>query len=151
LALYKEMLPEDLNDPSVRLEAVELFGQVAYIYINLGDAGKAAEAYDRRARLLTSLLEEKQGSQDLRRKLAYSHRWRGNALRDLGRTREAREAYDQAAGLQEELLDESPGEAGYQVALANTLLNTADLLSHRDQAEELKALYRRILKLDRSA
>jgi serine/threonine protein kinase/tetratricopeptide (TPR) repeat protein len=151
LAFYKKMLPEDLNDPSIRLEAADLFGKVAYIYVDLGDAGKAVEAYDRQARLLTTLLEEEQDSKDLRRKLAFSHRWRGNALRDLGKTREAREGYDQAAALQEELLDECPEEARYKYALANTLLNTADLLSHRDQAQELKTLYCRILKLNRSA
>ena len=43
--------------------------------------------------------------------------------------REAREAYDQAARLQEGLLRESPDEARYQLALANTLLNMAGLLS----------------------
>jgi tetratricopeptide (TPR) repeat protein len=41
--------------------------------------------------------------------------------------------------------------ARYQVYLGNTLLNTADLLSHRDQAEELKQLFRSILELERSA
>src|SRR5262249_8915655 len=50
-----------------------------------------------------------------------------------------------------ELLDESPDEALYQVALANTLLNIATLLSRRDQADELEPLYRRILELDRAA
>ena len=72
------------------------------------------------------------------------HRGRGNALRDLGKVREAREAYDQAARLHEGLLRESPNDAGYQVALANTLLNTATLLSRRDHATELEALYRRV-------
>jgi tetratricopeptide (TPR) repeat protein len=151
LAFYKDMLPEDLNDPKVRHEAAQLFGQVAHIYINLGHAGEAAEAFDRQARFLSSLLEEEQDNEDLRMELAVSYRWRGNALRDLGKTREAREAYDRAARLQEGLLRDSPEVARYQVYLANTLLNTADLLSHRDQAEELEPLYRRVLKLERSA
>src|SRR5262249_16763807 len=94
LAFYKDMLPEDLNDPKVRYEAAQLFRRVGYIYINLGRAGDAAEAFDRQARFLTSLLEEEPDSEDLRVELAVSDRWRGNALRDSGKTSEAREAYD---------------------------------------------------------
>jgi tetratricopeptide (TPR) repeat protein len=37
------------------------------------------------------------------------------------------------------------------VALANTLLNTATLLSRRDQAAELEPIYHRIVELDRAA
>jgi tetratricopeptide (TPR) repeat protein len=151
LAFYQEMLPEEGNDPRVRREAAQLFGHVGGIQHSLGQVGKAAEAYGRRASLLASLLEEEPASKALRIELADSHRWRGNALRDLGKTREAREAYDQAAVLHEGLLRESPDEARYQVALANTLLNTASLLSRRDQAEELEPLYRRVLELDRAA
>src|SRR5262249_3566241 len=84
----------------------------------------------------------------LRIELADSHRWRGNALRLQDETRQAREAYKEAAKLHEELLDESPNEPLYQVALANTLLNAATLLAPPD---ELEALYRRIVKLDRDA
>ena len=39
----------------------------------------------------------------------------------------------------------------YQLALANTLLNMAGLLSPWSQADELEPLYRRILELDRAA
>src|SRR5262249_10869650 len=87
----------------------------------------------------------------LRMGLADTHRWRGNMLRDLGKAREAREAYDQAAELHGGLLRESPDDASYQVALANTLLNTASVYSPRDQAEQLETLYDRILKLYRDA
>ncbi len=151
LAFYQELLPEEGNDPRVRREAAELFGQVARIHRTIGQAGKAAEAYGRQASLLTSLLEEEPANKDLRLKLADSHRYRGNALRDLGQAREAREAYDQAAELHEGLLREFPDKAFYQMALANTLLNTADLLSRRDQAEELEALFRRAVELNRAA
>jgi tetratricopeptide (TPR) repeat protein len=151
LGFYQDLLPEEGNDPRVRREAAHLFGQVSAIYLALGQMDKAADALDRRASLLTSLVEEEPASKPLRIRLADSHRWRGNALRDLGKVREAREAYDQALKLHVGLLRESPGEARYQVALANTLLNTADLLSHRDQADELELLYRRILDLDRAA
>jgi tetratricopeptide (TPR) repeat protein len=65
--------------------------------------------------------------------------------------KEAREAYDQAAELLEGLLRESPNEPGYQVALANTLLNTARTFSRRDQAAEWEPVYRRIVDLDRAA
>ena len=151
LAFYQELLPEEGNDPTVRREAAQLFGQVAEIHHTLDQAAKAAEAWGRQASLLTSLLEEEPASKALRMELADSHRWRGNALRDLGKLREAREAYDQAAALQEALLRESPDEARYQLALANTLLNTASLLSPWDQADELEPLYRRIVELDRAA
>jgi serine/threonine-protein kinase len=151
LALYREMLPEAGNDPAVRREAAGLFGQVASIHHTLGHPGKAAEAYDRQARLLDGLLMEKPGSKGLRMQLAASHRYRGNALRDLGKAGEARRAYDRAAELHEGLLGEAPDDAGYQMALANTLLNTATLLSRRDQAEELERLYRRVVKLNRAA
>ena len=151
LAFYQELLPEEGNDPRVRREAAQLFGQVAEIHHTLDQAAKAAEAWGRQASLLTSLLEEEPASKALRMDLADSHRWRGNALRDLGKTREAREAYDQAARLQEGLLRESPDEARYQLALANTLLNMAGLLSPWAQADELEPLYRRILELDRAA
>jgi eukaryotic-like serine/threonine-protein kinase len=151
LAFYKELLPEEGNDPDVRREAAQLFFHVAVIHQTLGQWEQAAEARRRQARLLTSLLQEEPGNKDIRYELALSHRWRGNALRDLGKTREAREEYDQAAELQEGLLRESPGNARYQWALSNTLLNTADLLSHRDDAEELNLLYQRMLELDRAA
>jgi tetratricopeptide (TPR) repeat protein len=151
LAAYQGLLPEEGNDPKVRRMAAHLFRQVADNYSALGQAGKAAELYDRQARLLTTLLEEEQASQALRFELAASHRSRGNMLRNLDKAREAREAYDQAARLQEGLLLESPREPGYQAALANTLLNTTPLLSRQDQAEKLEQLYRRIVKLDRDA
>ena len=151
LAFYQELLPEEGNDPKVRREAVQLFGQVAEIHHTLDQAAKAAEAWGRQASLLTSLLEEEPASKALRMDLSHSHRWRGNALRDLGKAREAREAYDQAARLQEGLLREFPDEARYQLALANTLLNMAGLLSPWDQADELEPLYRRVLELDRAA
>jgi tetratricopeptide (TPR) repeat protein len=151
LAFYQELLPEEGNDPEVRREAAKLFGQVAWIRHTLGQADQAAEAWGRRASLLTSLLEDEPSSKVLRMGLAHSHRWRGNMLRDLGKAREAREAYDRAVELQEGLLRESPDEAGYQMALANTLVNTASLPWGRDQTEELETLYRRILELDRAA
>jgi tetratricopeptide (TPR) repeat protein len=151
LAFYKEMLPEDLNDPKVRREAVQLFDQVAWIHDTLGQADKEAEARGHEASLLTSLLKEDPANKDLRMKLADSHRRLGNALRGMGKVREAREAYDQAAELHEELLREFPGVAGYHVALANTLLNKADMLSRRDQAEEWEPIFRRIVELDRAA
>jgi serine/threonine-protein kinase len=151
LAFYQELLPEEGNDPGVRRKAAKLFGQVALIQFTLGKPGEAAETCRRQANLLTSLLKEEPASQTLRIELADSHRWRGNALRDLDRAREAREAYDQAAELQEGLLRESPDEADYQVALANTLANTAGVLSPRDQADELERLYHRSLELDRAA
>ena len=151
LAFYQQMLPEEGNDPEVRREAAKMFLQVAEIHYALGQAGKAAEAFDRQARLLSSLLEEDPTSKDLRIALADSRRWRGNALRELGKAREARQAYDQAAALHQALLKESPDEALYKAALANTLLNTATLLSRRDQAEELEPLHHRVLKLNREA
>jgi len=151
LGFYQELLPEEGNDPSVRRDAARLFDQVAWIHHTLDQAAKAAEAWGRQASLLTSLLEEEPASKDLRRDLAVSHRWRGNALRDFGKIREAREAYDQAARLQEGLLREVPTDAGYQLALANTLLNTAGLLSNWAHADELEPLYRRIVELDRAA
>jgi tetratricopeptide (TPR) repeat protein len=151
LAFYQELLPEEGNDPEVRREAAKLFGQVAWIRSDLGQAGKAAEAWDRQANLLTSLLKHESTNKALRMDLAFSHRWRGNMLRDLGKVHEAREAYDRAAELQEGLLSDSPNDAGYQVTLANTLLNMAGLLSGPDQTEELETLYRRMLELDRAA
>ena len=101
LAFYQELLPEEGNDPKVRREAAQLFDQVAWIHHTLDQAGKAAEAWGRQANLLTSLLEEEPDNKALRMALSHSHRWRGNALRDLGKAREAREAYDaggQASG-----------------------------------------------------
>ena len=44
-----------------------------------------------------------------------------------------------------------PDEPLYQLALANTLLNTAGLLSSGGHADLVEALYRRILELDRAA
>ena len=108
LAFYQELLPDEGNDPRVRREAAQLFGQVAEIHHTLDQAAKAAEAWGRQASLLTSLLEEEPASKALRMELADSHRWRGNALRDLGKAREAREAYDQAARLQEALAARVP-------------------------------------------
>jgi serine/threonine-protein kinase len=151
LAFYKELLPEEGNNPKVRGKAAELFGNVAWIHQNLGQAAKAAEAWDHQARLLTSMLEEEPASKDKRLLLADVHRWRGNMRRDLGKAREARQAYDQAAELHEGLEREFPGEAKYKVALANTLFNMSWLLSRRDQTEELETLYRRILELERAA
>ena len=49
------------------------------------------------------------------------------------------------------MLHESPDEPHYQLALANTLLNTAGLLSNWAHADELEPLYRRIVELDRAA
>jgi tetratricopeptide (TPR) repeat protein len=151
LAFYQELLPDEGNDPKLRREAAKLYRQVAGIQFTLGQADKAADAYDRQASLLISLLEEEPRSRDLRYQLAHCQRWRGNLARDMGKTRAAQDAYDRAAELQEELLVEMPDEARYNTALANTLLNKATLLSLPNDAEELEKLYDRILKLDRMA
>ena len=151
LAFYQELLPNEGNDPRMRREAVQLFGQVAEIHHTLDQATKAAEAWARQASLLKSLLEEEPASKDLRIRLADAHRWRGNAPRDLGNVREAREAYDQAASIQEALCRESPDEPLCQMALSNTLLNTASILSNLAHGDELERLYRRVIELDRAA
>jgi serine/threonine protein kinase/tetratricopeptide (TPR) repeat protein len=151
LAFYKELLPEEGDDPKVRREAARVYDQVAWIRYILGQADSAAEAWDRRVSLLTSLLRDDPTNKELRRDLAYSHRWRGNMLRDLGKADEAREAYSQAVKIQEELLAESPNEPGFKVTLANTLMNAASLPWRRDQTEEFEALFRRIVELDRAA
>src|SRR5262249_19127114 len=143
LAFYKALLPVEGGDPTVRQEAAELYGQVAWIQHILGQADQAAESWRRQARLLTSLLEGEPTSKDLRLDLAISHRWRGNMLRDLGKEREARESYKGAVELLEGLLRESPDEARYQMQLANTLLNAASLPWSRDQTDELETLWRR--------
>jgi tetratricopeptide (TPR) repeat protein len=151
LGFYQELLPEEGNDPEVRREAAELYGQVAWIRHVLGQAELAAEAWGRKTSLLTSLVRDDPTSAALRKDLARSHRWRGNMLRDLGKTGEARQAYDRAAELQEGLLRESPNDAHYQMQLANTLLNIAGLPWDRDQTEELETLWSRVVELDRAA
>jgi tetratricopeptide (TPR) repeat protein len=150
LAFYQEILPEEGGDPAVRRQAAEMYGQVAAIHHALGPWRKAVEAYGQQASLLASLLEEEPGSKALRQQLADSQRYRGNALRDLGEVRQARKAYDQAARLHEQLLRELP-DASHRMALANTLLNKATLLSPTDETEELQRLYGRILALNRAA
>src|SRR5262249_23951916 len=55
------------------------------------------------------------------------------------------------AKLHEGLLSESPKEAGYQMALPNTLLNKAGLVSYYDHKAELEPVFRRIVELDRAA
>ncbi len=151
LACYEELLPKEGNDPVVRHEAAQLLAQIADIEHTLDQVGKAAETWERQASLLTGLLAETPASQTLRSELAYSHRRRGNALRDLGRTRQAREAYDQAARLEEVLLRETPDEPNCHAALANTLLNIAVLDSSSVSANELGPLFCRIVELDRAA
>jgi tetratricopeptide (TPR) repeat protein len=150
LDFYEALLPDEGDDPVVRRGAARLYDQVASIHHTLGQTAQAVEAWGSQASLLTGLLAEDPGSKELRVELADSHRWRGNALRDLGKTLAAREAYDHAARLQEALLRESPDEPQRQLALANTLLNTIELLSHREHAGEIDTLFRRILELDRA-
>jgi tetratricopeptide (TPR) repeat protein len=151
LAIYKELLPAEGGDLKVRLAAALLFHEIADIHHHLGQSRLAAEAYGRQAGLLSGVQAEKPGNRGLYRQLADAYRWQGNELRDLGEMRKAREAYDKAARIHEELLREFPKEALYHVALANTLFNTTFLLSHRDQAEEVEALYHRAVKLNRAA
>jgi serine/threonine protein kinase len=151
LAFYQDLLPKEGTDPRVRREAAQLYHRVGHIHHTLGQWGKAADAYAQERDLLASLVEEEPAGKDLRMRLADSHRWRANALRDLGRVPDALEAYDQAARLHEGLMLEFPDEPLYQMALANTLLNKANLYSRRDQAEELERLYRRVIELDRAA
>jgi tetratricopeptide (TPR) repeat protein len=151
LTYYQKILPQEGSDRGLRLKAARLYHQVARIHHELGRWVKAVEAYDQQARLLESVLAAEPSNKEVRHQLARSYRWRGNAQRDLAKGPEARAAYDQAAVLQQQLLDESPGDAESQVTLANTLLNIASLLSPRDDAEELKRLHRRMLKLIRAA
>jgi tetratricopeptide (TPR) repeat protein len=151
LGFYQDMLPEDLNDPGVRMEAAELYRQVASIHHNLSQSDKAAEAYKEQAKLLSSLMAENPADKNLHIRLADSYRNRGNELRDLGNVGEAREAYEQAVSLHKELVDDHPEEADYQVALANTYLNLASLLSRAARAEDQEKLYDRMLELFRAA
>ena len=151
LAFYQELLPEEGNDPSVRREAVKLFGRVAEIHHTLDQAAMAAEAWGRQASLLTGLLEEEPASKDPSHGIVGQPSVAGQRAARPWQRREAREAYDQAARLQEGLLHESPDKAHYQLVLANTLLNMAGLLSPWSQADERERLYRRVVELDRAA
>jgi tetratricopeptide (TPR) repeat protein len=151
LGFYRDLLPKERNEPKVRRKAARLFGHAAGIHHTLGHADRAADAFGRQADLLAGLREENPTDQRLRIELADSHRWRGNALRDLGKIPEARAAYEKAAALHEELLREAPDDPNYRMALANTLLNTATLLSCRSDAAALEPLYRRAVELDRGA
>jgi serine/threonine-protein kinase len=151
LSYYEVILPREGSDPRLRLEAARLYRQVAQIHHTLGRWARAIDAYSQQGRLLAGLLKAEPANQALAHDLALSHRWRGNALRDLGRAREAREAYGQAAELHERLLCGSPGDPGCQVALANTLINLASLLSPREETETLKGLHERILELNQAA
>jgi serine/threonine-protein kinase len=149
LSYYVVILPQEGDDPRLRLEAARLYHQVGHIQHSLGRWAKAFEAYRQEARLLAGLSAAEPANLGLRHELALSYRWRGNALRDLGRPGEAREAYGQAVGLHEQLLLDSPGDVGYKGSLANTLLNLATVLSPRDEAGVLKELHERTLELNR--
>jgi tetratricopeptide (TPR) repeat protein len=65
--------------------------------------------------------------------------------------KQAKVAYEQAAELQEQSLYESPKDPDARVALANTLLNKATLMSPWFEADELEGLYRHVIELDRAA
>src|SRR5262249_50111421 len=80
-----------------------------------------------------------------------THRWQGNVLRDQGEPDKARMAYGKAVELHEELVQDYPEVGLYQVALANTLLNTTSLPSRSDQDGDAEATTRRMLELYRSA
>jgi serine/threonine protein kinase/tetratricopeptide (TPR) repeat protein len=151
LAFYKDLLPEEGNDPGLRHEAAYLYGQLASIYLTLDQTDKAGVAFNDQARLLATLFKENPADKGLRLELADSQRWRGNTLRRLGKTSAALEAYDTAAVLHQGLQREFPKEPRYQLALANTLLNRASMLPSQDRADELEPLYREILGLERSA
>jgi serine/threonine protein kinase len=151
LAFYRELLPDEGNDPAVRRAAAQLYHQSADIYRTLGQANKAAEAFQLQANLLASLVKDEPANRDLRLDLADSHRYRGNELITIGKSVEAREAYNQAIKLHEGLLNEVPDNAAYQVALANTLLNSSNLLWREGQAAALESTYLRILELGRAA
>jgi serine/threonine protein kinase len=150
LAFYKKLLPGE-GDPSVRREAARLYRQVAVIHDHLGQTAQAADAYGRVANLLNGLLDDDPSSKDLRMESADVHRWWGHELSSMGNAREAREAYRLATRLHEGLVDDFPGDPVCQMALAGTLLHTADLLQTRDHAEKLEPLYSRIVALDRKA
>jgi tetratricopeptide (TPR) repeat protein/tRNA A-37 threonylcarbamoyl transferase component Bud32 len=150
LTLYKVILAEEGQDPRLRREASRMYGEIANIYHSIGQWGKAVEAYRVQADLLVGFQAEESGNQEHIRRLADSHRARANVLRDLGEVNQARMAYTQAARIQKEILDQLPKDPGAMIALANTLLNKATLIS-RDQAEELEELYSQVIKLDQAA
>jgi tetratricopeptide (TPR) repeat protein len=151
LAFYQDLLPEEENDPSVRLEAAKLFFGVGHIYSDLGLSSKAAESFGRQADLLGSLLSERPGDEKLSLDLAKSFRWQGNSFKDLGKSRAAWDAYAHAQELNEALARDYPDEPAYKMELANTLINKAELLSSRDHAQELESMSRRAVELDRAA
>jgi tetratricopeptide (TPR) repeat protein len=147
LTFYEQLLPEERSNPKVCLQAARLYGTVADIHHTLGQWGKAVEAFNRQAELLSEVLAQEGPNPAHRHELASSHRRRGNALRDLGKLTEARAAYSAAAELLEQLLGEAPETAESKVALANTLLNKAGVLSATEEPEALERLHNRILKL----
>jgi tetratricopeptide (TPR) repeat protein len=151
LTFYQEVLPAEGSNPELRREAADLYGQVAHIHHSLGRYGKAVEAFDHQARLLSTLLAQEPADKALGLGLARTIRWRGNALREMGKAREARAAYDEAAALHAQLLAASPGDAHCQVQLANTLLNKTTVLSPGEEAEELQRIFGRALRLQRDA
>jgi serine/threonine protein kinase/tetratricopeptide (TPR) repeat protein len=150
LAFYKETLAEEKVDSRFRLEAGRMYGEIAYIYHSLGQAGRAVEAYRSQSELLAALLDEAPADKDLAGQLAKSYRDRGNVWRDAGETSQARAAYDQAADLQERCLTRFTKDPAFQAALANTLVNKARLVSSQEPDASL-ALYQRAVELNRAA
>ncbi len=151
LAFYQGLLPTDGNDPALRREAADLYGEVASIHFAIGQLRQADSAFEQRAKLLTSLLEDAPGDKSLRLELADAYRWRGNTLRDLGETAGAREYYQLSKQLHEELLADFPGDAHYRMALANTLLNMVNVVTQGGQIEERLPIFQRAIQLLQSA
>jgi serine/threonine-protein kinase len=151
LNFYRDLLPEEGDDPVVRREATKLYGRVAWIHHMLGQEDEAVKVWDHQAKLLTDFMTEDPTDKALRMGLADCYRWQGHALRFQGKAGEARKAYVQATQLHKDLLDELPNDPTYQVALGNTLLNMAWLPSSPAQAEERELLWLQVLKHYRAA
>ncbi len=151
LAFYQGVLNEQSTDSRARLEVARAFGHVADICHTLNQWDRSAAAFRQQIALLGALKDEFPQRSDYCGELGDAQRYFGNVLRDTGKPEEAQQAYAAAIQLHEELLRQFSENAGCRVALANTLLNAATVVTGKDAAAKRTQMLQRAVQLLREA
>jgi serine/threonine protein kinase len=144
---YETFLRAKRTDPDVRHETASAYARLGKIYLFLGRAGDAEEAFGQALAFFEVLTREAPGIPDYRQELAQCHNNLGVLWKDTRRFREAEQAYLQALKLHEALTAEFPTVARHRADLATSHNNLGVLYKNTRRFRESEQAHRQALTL----
>ncbi len=136
LELRQELLAKKPGDDPAKDGVCNALGELARVWLKLGNPGKASSYYKEEIKLRGEIGEKLAGQVEYRREGAGLEEKLGDLSVAVGDQTSAKDHYDRALELREEIARQNPGhdQAGRDVLLSLNKLGTFYLLQRKDPA-----------------